>query len=201
MPITHKSEQMHGTTVLCVRKDNKVVLTADGQVTLGDGVIKHSARKTRRIYNDKIIAGFAGSTADALSQRERIGGAASEARDDFVVVDAASLARAVLDHAVAQSDLAVGGEHDFIVFAHAQHRGAVHLFAFVRDWHPTIIPRRCANGPPRPGGAGIQSKAPQRHREKLKNYYRGHREKARAQSKRETSFGRIEAKRPPQDHD
>jgi ATP-dependent HslUV protease subunit HslV len=67
MSMTHKSEQMHGTTVLCVRKDNKVVLTADGQVTLGDGVIKHSAKKTRRLYNDKIIAGFAGSTADALA--------------------------------------------------------------------------------------------------------------------------------------
>lgn len=62
-----KSQQIHGTTVLCVRKDNKVVLAADGQVTLGEGVIKHSARKTRRLYNDKIVAGFAGSTADALS--------------------------------------------------------------------------------------------------------------------------------------
>lgn len=58
---------MHGTTVLCVRKDNKVVLAADGQVTLGEGVIKHNAKKVRRLYNDKIIAGFAGSTADALS--------------------------------------------------------------------------------------------------------------------------------------
>src|SRR6202041_4104452 len=67
MPMKRKSEPMHGTTVLCVRKDNKVVLTADGQVTLGEGVIKHSAKKTRRLYNDKIVAGFAGSTADALS--------------------------------------------------------------------------------------------------------------------------------------
>jgi ATP-dependent HslUV protease, peptidase subunit HslV len=58
---------MHGTTVLCVRKGNEVVLTADGQVTLGEGVIKHNARKTRRLYNDKVLAGFAGSTADALS--------------------------------------------------------------------------------------------------------------------------------------
>jgi ATP-dependent HslUV protease subunit HslV len=49
MSISHKSDQMHGTTVLCVRKDNKVVLTADGQVTMGDGVIKHSAKKTRRL--------------------------------------------------------------------------------------------------------------------------------------------------------
>jgi ATP-dependent HslUV protease subunit HslV len=67
MPVKRNSEPIHGTTVLCVRKDNKVVLTADGQVTLGEGVIKHNAKKTRRLYNDKIIAGFAGSTADALS--------------------------------------------------------------------------------------------------------------------------------------
>src|SRR5271163_3443572 len=67
MRSTQKSPQMHGTTVLCVRKDSKVVLAADGQVTLGEGVIKHNAKKTRRLYSDKIIAGFAGSTADALS--------------------------------------------------------------------------------------------------------------------------------------
>ena len=58
---------MHGTTVLCVRKDSKVVLIADGQVTMGDHVMKHTARKTRRLYNDKVIAGFAGSTADAFT--------------------------------------------------------------------------------------------------------------------------------------
>ncbi len=67
MGTSKKSPLIHGTTVLCVRKDNKVVLAADGQVTLGEGVIKHSAKKTRRLYNDKIVAGFAGSTADALS--------------------------------------------------------------------------------------------------------------------------------------
>jgi ATP-dependent HslUV protease, peptidase subunit HslV len=67
MGMTRKSQPIHGTTVLCVRKDNKVVLAADGQVTLGEGVIKHNAKKTRRLYNDKIVAGFAGSTADALS--------------------------------------------------------------------------------------------------------------------------------------
>src|ERR1700751_2885205 len=61
------SPQVHSTTVLCVRRDSKVVLAADGQVTLGEGVIKHNAKKTRRLYNDKILAGFAGSTADALS--------------------------------------------------------------------------------------------------------------------------------------
>ena len=45
MAMRAKSQQMHGTTVLCVRKDNKVVLAADGQVTMGEGVIKHSAKK------------------------------------------------------------------------------------------------------------------------------------------------------------
>ncbi len=58
---------MHGTTVLCVRRDGKVVMAGDGQVTLGDSVMKHSAKKIRRLYNDKILAGFAGGTADALS--------------------------------------------------------------------------------------------------------------------------------------
>src|SRR3984957_12935381 len=67
MAIKQNSQRIRSTTVLCVRKDNKVVLAADGQVTLGEGVIKHNAKKTRRLYNDKILAGFAGSTADALS--------------------------------------------------------------------------------------------------------------------------------------
>jgi ATP-dependent HslUV protease, peptidase subunit HslV len=62
---------MHGTTVLCVRRDNKVVIAADGQVTMGQHVMKHTARKIRRLFNDKVLAGFAGSTADALSLFER----------------------------------------------------------------------------------------------------------------------------------
>src|ERR1700690_4391299 len=65
------SAQMHGTTVLCVRKDNKAVLIADGHETMGDHVLKHTARKTRRLFNDKVIAGFAGSTADAITLFER----------------------------------------------------------------------------------------------------------------------------------
>jgi len=58
---------IRSTTVLCVRRDDKVVTAGDGQVTLGEGIIKHSARKIRRLYQDKILAGFAGSTADAFS--------------------------------------------------------------------------------------------------------------------------------------
>lgn len=62
-----RTPKIRSTTVLTVRKDDKVVMAGDGQVTLGEGVIKHSARKIRRLYNNKILAGFAGSTADAFS--------------------------------------------------------------------------------------------------------------------------------------
>ena len=58
---------MRSTTVVCVRRNGNVVMASDGQVTLGEGVIKHTAKKIRRLYNDKILAGFAGSTADAFS--------------------------------------------------------------------------------------------------------------------------------------
>ena len=58
---------IRSTTVLSVRRDGKVVLAGDGQVTLGESVIKHSAKKIRRLYNDRILAGFAGSTADAFT--------------------------------------------------------------------------------------------------------------------------------------
>ena len=61
------SQRIHGTTILCVRRQGKVVMAGDGQVTLGGEVLKGSARKLRRLYNDKIIAGFAGSTADAFA--------------------------------------------------------------------------------------------------------------------------------------
>jgi len=61
-----------------VRRDSKVVIAADGQVTMGQNVMKHTARKTRRLFNDKILAGFAGSTADALSLFERFEGKLQE---------------------------------------------------------------------------------------------------------------------------
>lgn len=60
-------KQIRSTTVLCVRRDGKVAMAADGQVTLGEAVIKHSANKIRKLYQDKVLAGFAGSTADAFS--------------------------------------------------------------------------------------------------------------------------------------
>jgi len=60
-------KRVRSTTVICVRRDGKVVMAADGQVTLGSEVLKGSAKKLRRLYNDKIVAGFAGSTADAFA--------------------------------------------------------------------------------------------------------------------------------------
>ncbi|HTS50203.1 MAG TPA: ATP-dependent protease subunit HslV [Bryobacteraceae bacterium] len=60
-------QRVRSTTILCVRRNGKVILAGDGQVTLGQEVLKSSAKKLRRLYNDKIIAGFAGSTADAFA--------------------------------------------------------------------------------------------------------------------------------------
>jgi ATP-dependent HslUV protease, peptidase subunit HslV len=59
--------RIRSTTVLCVRRNGKVVMAGDGQVTMGSEVLKGSARKLRRLYNGKIVSGFAGSTADAFS--------------------------------------------------------------------------------------------------------------------------------------
>jgi ATP-dependent HslUV protease subunit HslV len=59
--------KIHATTIICVRKKGKVAIASDGQVTLGDTVIKHGAKKIRRLYNEKIVAGFAGSSADSFA--------------------------------------------------------------------------------------------------------------------------------------
>jgi ATP-dependent HslUV protease subunit HslV len=67
-------EQFHGTTILSARRDGKVALGGDGQVTLGNVVIKATARKVRRLYHDRILAGFAGGTADAFTLFERFEG-------------------------------------------------------------------------------------------------------------------------------
>ena len=61
------TEKVRSTTILCVRRNGKVVMAGDGQVTLGQEVLKSSARKLRRLYSDKVLAGFAGSTADAFA--------------------------------------------------------------------------------------------------------------------------------------
>jgi len=64
-------EQFHATTIICVRRGNQVAIGGDGQVTLGNIVVKATARKIRRLYHDKVLAGFAGATADAFTLQER----------------------------------------------------------------------------------------------------------------------------------
>jgi ATP-dependent HslUV protease subunit HslV len=69
-----KSENrvFHGTTILLVKRGKRIVIAGDGQVTLGDTVIKQSARKIRRVYNDRVLVGFAGATADAFALFSRL---------------------------------------------------------------------------------------------------------------------------------
>ncbi len=64
-------EQYRGTTIICVRRGKKVVIGGDGQVSQGNTILKSNAKKVRRLYNDKVIAGFAGGTADAFTLFER----------------------------------------------------------------------------------------------------------------------------------
>ena len=66
--------EMHGTTILSVRRNNRVVIGGDGQVSMGDTMMKGNARKVRRLYEDQVIAGFAGGTADAFTLFERFEG-------------------------------------------------------------------------------------------------------------------------------
>ena len=62
-----KNETFHGTTIIGVRRNNQIVVGGDGQVTLGNTVMKNNAKKVRRLYKDKVLAGFAGATADAIT--------------------------------------------------------------------------------------------------------------------------------------
>jgi len=69
---------IHGTTIISVRKDGKVAIGGDGQVTMGNTVMKHNARKVRKLYNDTVLAGFAGATADAFTLIEKFEGRLEE---------------------------------------------------------------------------------------------------------------------------
>src|SRR5260370_39000775 len=62
-----KTRLIRSTTVLCVRRESKVIMASDGQVTLGEAVIKHTAKKISKLYQDKVLAGFAGATSDAFT--------------------------------------------------------------------------------------------------------------------------------------
>lgn len=74
---------IRGTTIVCVRKGGQVALAGDGQVTLGNTVMKHTARKIRRMYNEQILAGFAGSTADAFTLFEKFEAKVQEFRGNL----------------------------------------------------------------------------------------------------------------------
>ncbi len=75
--------KIHGTTILCVRRDGQVALGGDGQVTLGQTAVKHNAKKIRRMYQGKICSGFAGSTADALTLFDKFEGKLDEFRGNL----------------------------------------------------------------------------------------------------------------------
>ncbi len=72
-----------GTTITCVRRGDQVAIAGDGQVSLGNTIMKHSARKVRRMYDDKVLAGFAGSTADAFTLFEKFEGKLQEHRGNL----------------------------------------------------------------------------------------------------------------------
>jgi ATP-dependent HslUV protease subunit HslV len=74
MTTTEHGFNPHGTTILAVRRDGAIALGGDGQVTLGNTVMKSNARKVRKLYDGKVIAGFAGGTADAFTLFERFEG-------------------------------------------------------------------------------------------------------------------------------
>ena len=74
---------IHATTVICVRRDGQVAMAGDGQVTVGNTIMKHGAAKVRRLYHDKIIAGFAGSAADAFALFSRFEGKLEEFRGNM----------------------------------------------------------------------------------------------------------------------
>jgi ATP-dependent HslUV protease subunit HslV len=118
-------QEFHGTTILSVRRGERVAMGGDGQVTLGNIVIKASARKVRRIYQDRILAGFAGATADAFTLFERFE-AKLEKHQGNLLRSAVELAKdwrtdrmlrrleAMLAVADAQSSLIITGQGDVL---------------------------------------------------------------------------------------
>ena len=118
-------EQFRGTTILLVRRGNQVVIGGDGQVSLGNTVMKGNARKVRRLFGDKVIAGFAGGTADAFTLFERFEGklekhsgnlvrAAVEMAKDWRTDRVLRRLEAMLVVADKQSSLLISGNGDVI---------------------------------------------------------------------------------------
>ncbi len=118
-------EQFRGTTILSIRRNGKVVIGGDGQVSLGNTVMKGNARKVRRLYHDKVLAGFAGGTADAFTLFERFEGklethsgnltrAAVEMAKDWRTDRALRRLEALLAVADDKSSLIISGNGDVI---------------------------------------------------------------------------------------
>ena len=117
--------RMRSTTILCVRHQGKVALAGDGQVSFGDQVMKHTARKVRRMYNDTVIAGFAGAAADAFALfakfeakleefRGNLPRAAVELAKDWRMDRALRQLQALLAVANAEHSLIISGTGDVI---------------------------------------------------------------------------------------
>lgn len=124
-------EQYRGTTILSVRRGGKVVIGGDGQVSLGNTVMKGNARKVRRLYNDRVIAGFAGGTADAFTLFERFEGklekhsghlvrAAVELAKDWRTDRALRRLEALLLVADAKASLIITGNGDVVEPEHGE---------------------------------------------------------------------------------
>jgi ATP-dependent HslUV protease subunit HslV len=118
-------EQFRGTTILSIRRNGKVVIGGDGQVSLGNTIMKGNARKVRRLYHDKVLAGFAGGTADAFTLFERFEGklethggnltrAAVEMAKDWRTDRALRRLEALLAVADDKSSLIISGNGDVI---------------------------------------------------------------------------------------
>lgn len=118
-------EQFRGTTILSVRRDDAVVIGGDGQVTMGNTVMKGNARKVRRLYKDRVLAGFAGGTADAFTLFERFEGqlekhqghltrAAVELAKDWRTDRALRRLEALLAVADSETSLVITGNGDVI---------------------------------------------------------------------------------------
>ena len=81
--MNYKKEEIHSTTIIAVRRDGKVAMAGDGQVTMGSTVMKNNARKVRRLMENKVLCGFAGATADAITLFDRFEGKLKEYSGDL----------------------------------------------------------------------------------------------------------------------
>ncbi len=124
-PRGKQAPKIRSTTILAVRRDDKVVIAGDGQVTMGDTIMKSGARKVRRLYSDKVLAGFAGTSADAFALFQRfeskleqfhgqLNRAAVELAKDWRTDKMMRNLEALLLVADAQSTLVIGGNGDVI---------------------------------------------------------------------------------------